>query len=408
MNKEEITTEDLAKHIQTMIDDMEQRMAAMVGMELYKQKEGFTQEQLYLYGGRIDSVFTLTFRERSNAQKKFGDEVTVCFIYTRDERKALEEDPASLNSHACVKAKLLVPYGKQYESVAKELSESGIETKDIVQALVLPPNDKNNTYPSKEKRTPKVLEIPFKAEGKGRDIGWMYGFLKRLKDRGIGLMPEDLSSYLAFKYILEPEEITIEEKQSLFGEDGQIKDAVLFHILLWRQDAEIITDEEKVKLRELKKRRFDGRMALLKQELQKQGLNLERLRKEYPQQAILILEKVISFNDRSFNTSGRFPLYMDFESLLHIYFRHAEEMNVGTQFADRDKFQLEEKDILAVIRIVMGALNEEYQAYKEQHPEGRFFRSGKMAYYYNGDYYHVNVDADGRISTFYKGSGEKR
>ena len=56
----------------------------------------------------------------------------------------------------------------------------------------------------------------------------------------------------------------------------------------------------------------------------------------------------------------------------------------------------------------MGALNEEYQAYKEQHPEGRFFRSGEMAYYYNGDYYHVNVDADGRISTFYKGSGEKR
>ena len=408
MANEDTTAEELTNRLQSMIDSMEHNMAAMVGMDLHKQQEGFTQEQLYLYGGRLDSVFMLTLREGSEAQKKYGEEVTVCFVYSRDERKALEEDSASQNIQPRVKAKLLVPYGKQYEGMAKELIEYGIDTKDIVQALVLPPFEKNNTFPSKEKRTPKVLEIPFKAEGKGRDIGWMYGFLKRLKASGVGMMPEDEASYYAFKTIIEPELLTEEEKQCVYGADGQIIDPVLFHILLWKQEAEIITEDENAKLSVLKKQRFNERMALLKQELRNQGLNLEKIRKDYPQQAVLIIEKVITFNDRTFNTTGRFPLYMNFESLLHIYFRHTEEMNLGKQFQDRDKFQLEEKDILTVVRIVMDQLNDEYQAYKDAHPNGRFYRAGKKAYYYNGDYYHVDVNENGSISTFYKASGERK
>lgn len=176
---------------------------------------------------------------------------------------------------------------------------------------------------------------------------------------------------------------------------------------MWKHNAGIITEEETISLSELKKERLEKRMTLLRCYLKDIGLSLMKLQQEYPQQALLILEKVITFNDRNFNVSGEYPLFMNFESLLHIYFRHTDEMNISPQFADRDKFQLEEKDILLVMGVVMWALNDEYQAFKKKNPEGRFFRSGNMAYYLNGDYYHVNVNADGSVSTFYKGTGKK-
>ncbi len=101
-------------------------------------------------------------------------------------------------------------------------------------------------------------------------------------------------------------------------------------------------------------------------------------------------------------------LYCNFDTFLHVYLRHVKELKVDNQFGDRDKFQLKEENVMDVMGHVMRSLNDEYQLYKEQSPNGRFFRKGAMAYYYNGDYYNVVVNADGSISTFYKGSGDKQ
>ena len=92
---------------------------------------------------------------------------------------------------------------------------------------------------------------------------------------------------------------------------------------------------------------------------------------------------------------------------MHVYLRYVKELKVDNHFGDRDKFQLKEENVMDVMGHVMRSLNDEYQLYKEQNPNGRFFRKGAMAYYYNGDYYNVVVNADGSISTFYKGSGDK-
>lgn len=69
---------------------------------------------------------------------------------------------------------------------------------------------------------------------------------------------------------------------------------------------------------------------------------------------------------------------------------------------ERSKFQLAEKDLKATMDLVLGALNDEYQAYKDEHPNNRFFRKGTMAYYYNGDYYDIDILPDGQIGSFYK------
>ena len=97
-------------------------------------------------------------------------------------------------------------------------------------------------------------------------------------------------------------------------------------------------------------------------------------------------------------------MYMDFKSFLHIYLRHVDIVNIGNQLAQKDKFQLYEKDVLIMIDHVMRALNDEYQKFREDNPEKKFVRKGEMAYYCRGDYYEVYVDKDGRIETLYKAS----
>lgn len=191
------------------------------------QLEGFSQEQLYLYGGRLDSVFTLSLRENSDDYQKYGDTTTVCFIYNRNERNALEINPSSLNDHPFIKAKLLYPNEKQCENALEEMQKVGIRTENIVEIIVAPSTQSNNTFPSKEKRTLNIMEIPFTALGKGRDIGWMYGSLKLFKKNGIGLIPEDEAQYLAYKYTIEPELMTEEERMKTFDKGGKMSPTVM-------------------------------------------------------------------------------------------------------------------------------------------------------------------------------------
>lgn len=402
---EDTKTVNLIKKIETLLQENEERMAATIGAKLYKSNNGFSQDKIYTLGGRDDSVFTLTFKKDTPSYKQFGESVTVCFVYTLKERQLLENDILALNTNPNIKAKPLLP---EQNNFADMLMTEGIATSDIIEMLVLPNITEVNTFYSTDKRDIKVLDVPFDIEEKGNDIGWVYGFLKKLKLEGIGLMPEDEAQYLAYKLILENETLTEEEKEKLFDTEGKICDnSVSYYYLMWKKVAGTLNDKQTEQLKQLQENRFLERMALTDQALKDIGLNLKKLAKDYPQQAMFLLGKILSFKDINFNSSGKYPLYMDFRSFLHIYFRHSEDLNICDQFADRDKFQLEEKDIMTVMGHVMRTLNNEYQEYKDRNPNGRFYRRGAMAYYYNGDYYNVDVNIDGSISTFYKGSGKK-
>ena len=221
-------------------------------------------------------------------------------------------------------------------------------------------------------------------------------------------MPSSEAEYLAYKLLWEPEKLTNEEKSNIFNDKGQIRNkSVAYYYLLGREKEGRLSNNEKEILDISKENRYHERIDMLRNTLDEMGLKLEKIVKNYPKQVGLLVEKIIDFHDMSFNVTGKFPLYMDFKGFLHIYIRHTEETNISSQFVNRDKFQLEEKDIFVVMDIVMNALNDEYQKFKEDNPDKMFYRTGDMAYYYNGDYYNVAVNPDGSINTFYKGTGRK-
>ena len=398
-DNKQITTEKFLFLLKQHIDFLESQMAERCGMKLYKSADGFTQEEIYEYAGANDCVATLTLNQES--AKLYGESLTVVFVYYPKERIALEKDRTALNDISNVKAKELL--GKLDGSLYDQLLKNGIPAKDIVEMLVGPDSEENNTYASPLLRKPKVLEISIKGEDNGKDIYLMYGALCHFIADGIGLTPEEHNEYLAYKIVLDREKLTDKEREEIFDKNGAIvNQEVGYFWLLWKKEAGKLTEKNKTDLMHLSQNRIANRFSLADKELQNMGLSFEKLAKTYPGKAALLFSKIVNFHEYRYNVVGKHLLYMSFESFLHIYLRHVKELAVENQFGERSKFQLEEKDLKATMDIVLGALNDEYQTYKDEHPNSRFFRKGNMAYYYNGDYYDVDILPDGQIGSFYK------
>ena len=398
-DNKQITTEKFLFLLKQHIDFLESQMAERCGMKLYKSADGFTQEEIYEYAGANDCVATLTLNQES--AKLYGESLTVVFVYYPKERIALEKDRTALNDISNVKAKELL--GKLDGSLYDQLLKNGIPAKDIVEMLVGPDSEENNTYASPLLRKPKVLEIPIEGEDNGKDIYFMYGALCHFIADGIGLTPEEHNKYLAYKIVLEREKLTDKEREEIFDKNGAIvNQEVGYFWLLWKKEAGKLTEKNKTDLMHLSQNRIANRFGLADKELQNMGLSFEKLAKTYPGKAALLFSKIVNFHEYRYNVVGKHLLYMSFESFLHIYLRHVKELAVENQFGERSKFQLAEKDLKATMDIVLGALNDEYQTYKDEHPNSRFFRKGNMAYYYNGDYYDVDILPDGQIGSFYK------
>lgn len=395
------TTNELLSELQNQMNQIENQMAEMWGMKLYKSAEGFTNEKLYEYAGVKDCVVTLKLKPGSPSALVYGEDLTVVFVYQLKERNKLSVDKAALNSVSTIKAKELLH--NIDEELQQKLKTDGLEVKDIVEILVTPATDEANTFGSSLLRKPKVLEIPFEAKGKGQDIGWMYGALCRFKSRGIALTPEEYAQYLAYKLVLENEELTEEERKEIFDETGSIyNQAVAYYWLKWREDAGRLSEKDRENLHTLSQNRFYERLAVAERELKNMGLSFKKLSESHPEKAALLIQRILTLHEHRYNVTGGHLMYLSYESFLHIYLRHVKELAVENQFEERSKFQLAEADLKYTMDAVLHAINDEYQAYKEEHPNNRFFRKGAMAYYYNGDYYAIDIQPDGQIGSFYK------
>lgn len=398
-SNKQIIVEKFISLLRQKIDFFEKQIAERYGMKIYKSPNGFTQEAIYEYAGAKDCVTVLTLTQES--AMVYGNSLTVVFVYYQKERIALEKDRTALNDVSNVKAKELL--GELDDILCAKLLKEGIPTKNIVEMLVGPASEENNTYASSLLRKPKVLEIPIESKGNGDDIFFMYGALCHFIANGVALTPEEYNEYLAYKIVLDYENQTEKEKKEVFDEKGVIvNQEVGYFWLLWKKATGKLTEKNAADLKQLRQNRNMHRLELANRELLNMGLSLKKLVKKDPEKAVLLWRKIANFREHRFNVVGKHLLYMSFESFLHIYLRHVKELAVENQFGERSKFQLAEKDLKVTMDIVLGALNDEYQVYKDEHPNNRFFRKGNMAYYYNGDYYDVDILPDGQIGSFYK------
>lgn len=383
-----------------LIDDAEQDMAQRCGMKLYKKEEGFTQSDIYHLCGKFDSVVTVSFQPESESEELYGSDITVCVVYTRAQRVQLEKDSESLNDAPYVKAKYLL-FNLDDEKVSLLLTK-GFKVADVVSLLVLENHQKENFYTSSDNRILNQLKIPFEPDGDGRDIYWMYAFLCKLRNDGVALTKDEISEYLAYKLILEPDSLDEDEKKQVFDDQGRIcNNDVSWAYLKWKEDAHLLTDKGKEALAKLSMVRMSERMAKLDECLKGIG-GLKKLAEMHPEKCKLIVEKVLQFKDVRYNITGKHLLYLDLDGFLHIYLRHVKDLTIGGFYSERTKFRLEENDVLPVMNQVLSNIDDEYQLFRESNPTRKYRRYSDEAIYFNGDYYRVDVGTDGNVETFFK------
>lgn len=149
------SAKDILPLLKQQIDYLENQIAEKCGMKLYKSSNGFTQEEIYEYAGAKDCVATLTLSQES--AEVYGELLTVAFVYYQKERIAIEKDKTALNDISNVKAKELL--GELDSSLHAQLLKDGVPTKDIVEMIVGPDTEDQNTYASSHLRKPKKDDV---------------------------------------------------------------------------------------------------------------------------------------------------------------------------------------------------------------------------------------------------------
>ena len=82
--------------------------------------------------------------------------------------------------------------------------------------------------------------------------------------------------------------------------------------------------------------------------------------------------------------------------------RHLKNTQIGKNFISKSTITYKFNDLKTVIEKILDLLDEEIKYHFVQKPNIKFTRHGNMSVYFNGDYYTIDIEPDGRISTFYK------
>ena len=210
----------------------------------------YTVEEIYALVGKEDKTAGLTFKYDSEAYNTFGNFITVLFLYTQKEREEMDKLVQNENwtNHGYVRAKFL-GLDLEKEKVTS-LNDKGIYSKDIAEILYFKAPSKN-TFHSKDKREINKIEVPFHSKSKGKDFDWMYGFSKKQVGDNIEFSPKEREFYLAGKIFYEPDQLTEDEKQEAYQEDGTLDVKIEWELLQINYIREEIKDEENKRLAEL-------------------------------------------------------------------------------------------------------------------------------------------------------------
>ncbi|WP_161911727.1 hypothetical protein [Janthinobacterium sp. Ant5-2-1] len=111
-----------------------------------------------------------------------------------------------------------------------------------------------------------------------------------------------------------------------------------------------------------------------------------------------ILANAIGFNP-SVLMHGKKQVFWDLQSYLHIVMRHIDAYQVGN-FKGKTVLPYELTDLKNLIEKVLDSIREELALHFETN-SGEFVRSGRMAVLFNGDYFILRIDPNGRLCQFY-------
>ncbi len=369
-----------------------------------KDKFQFSVEELYaMYGQYEEKYISIEFHKFSKSAFKFGRNIAGVIVYSKVERENLEN---LINADEVPRSNDFVKFDfsktdKATDDLRYELLNTGFRSGDIYEILA-------SDYPmQKAFNQPGIKEIPntieVKIDPNGFDINKSTRWLLSQKIKsGYQLTDNEWDKFCGLSIYLEPESLEIEIiSKNAFDEHGAKKYSVRFFELEAKIYSKDITKEELVEFNEFLKDRKAIRIEAIVNEIKRStNKTLENFKKEYPDIYDAIEISRIQFdNETLVYHEAVIPIFWDYESFLHIYLRHCDELEIEGHFENKTKFQYTQKDIRRILVIAIEKLLPQINAKLKENKEYRIY--GDKSLYFNGNHYSLHVLGNGRVAAFH-------
>lgn len=365
----------------------------------------FSLEEIFSMYGQYDKFVTVEFNHSSDEYQKFGIRLMGTFLFTLQEREELQ---AILNSENIPRTDKKIKFSpseleKNLTPDQKvDLDKDGILCSSIHTVYVTDLPRTNRFTERGKKEFQNIINI--KAP---EFSGWdelnrvQLGFLHSRYSKGQSLAPREFIEYWSLRKHFNSSTDHEDYIANVINCGQEQRDEIRLEELRIKYNDLSITEDEIKESVKLVVGKIKWKNGIIEKEIQRSTERISTVSENYETELEKLKEicrgfdeKVIAFGDKL--------IYLDFERFVHIYARHVAETQIGERFADnKTVFQYKFEDIISLIKMVIEEINNDIQEHFKNSPEQPFRRLGNRSVYFDGHYYRVEIDPNGRLKDFH-------
>jgi hypothetical protein len=362
--------------------------------------EHFNYSDLYELIGKDKYMTTFIFKDNSIACKQFGDYITGSIFYSKDELSDLNDNDGSITRNEPAKIKIDSPFYEIWQNNREELKYKGILVSDIESISFMPYKRPEEYHDSGEKIVPNVIYIPYEGN-QNDDYDLLYQSLIASKlNYSTELIQYEKEKFIGITLGVNNGIIDSRILTHLGFDLEKVKSCnnIWYHLYLAKERRNTISEEEKIKLADLKLIRLVDNLRKLNKELKKSSVKSKELSEKSQPLETIILE--LNKFEPNILLYGKKQIYWDIDSYLHIVVRHIKQLQFGN-FKTKSSFPYKHKDLEVLIEQILRRIEDEIKRHFDECPGKDFKRVGKMSVLFNNDYYCVQIDQQGRLVNIY-------
>lgn len=358
-------------------------------------------QNIFFQVGQYDRYAIFDFHYGSAAFNKYGSTVYGYILYSPFQRSKLKLEISSGNTGN--DDGLILLNGALQDCEKNQLLKvDGFYARDVRRLSALDLGATRNQYDNISiKDVPNTISVEFDLTGFNGEEMEMHIFRLRIENE-IPLLPAEKLRYYGLMLLLEPDNLTEEDKAKILTnpETGRYHDDIIIAAFSPLVKADRMSPLKSLLSNALANRRKE-RIKFICRHLGVAPKHIDNLRVNNNNAWLELMKLVYGFESEVLTLWGWSKhVYWDFERFIHIYLRHYRNFLISESSKGQGTgFLYTPKDIRQIINIVL----DENKAAIENHLEqGKGFRlQNNMGYYYNGDYYSLRIDPDGRLMQFH-------
>lgn len=362
----------------------------------------YSIQNIFYQVGQFDRYAIFDFHFDSDAYKKYGSTIYGYIIYSPSQRAKLKLEITSGNIGNDV-GLILLNGALQDKTVNLLLKTEGFHTNDIKRLSTLDIDPIENQYDNPDtKEIPNTIKIDFESEPLSAERMELMLFKRRIEE-GIPLIPDEKRRYYSLMLLLDYHQVTEAIKSDILTDPltGKYYNDVLITTLSPLVEGDRQNSPFKHILGTALGNRRKARVAFICQHLGIAVKHIDKLKTDNEAAWTELMRLVYRFEPETLTSWGwTYHVYWDFERFIHIYLRHYKDFLINESSKGQGTgFQYTIKDIRRLINII---LDENKVAIEARLKAGKGFHiQNDKGYYFNGNYYSLKIDSDGRLMQFH-------